>query len=266
MTEVVLSKPLEEINASNFPSFLFPSSSTCNLQLWGNHSVYAYRPNSHPHTLTDLLINMFDLSLDQHKLAFSLVSDWQIGKVVDPLPGEAAFCVQLKKDNESGTSFWGEKIDSYVGTIYGKAGFSADVTVGYIAENKEYKGTSVRGFVRNMSYNLHQAPVQSKDGAKKPVGGIYIPKGCANFGYNDFLHMWQALRRRILPLPPLVQPSSLHPAMHTTRGRLIVQQMLLDLGEIINDRPIKYLALYERNLIVAVDSKQAKKGGHPWDL
>lgn len=42
---------------------------------------------------------------------------------------------------------------------------------------------------------------------------------------------------------------SMLPARHTLRGRSILKHMLLDLEDMINGRPIAYLALYSKDLL-----------------
>lgn len=68
--------------------------------------------------------------------------------------------------------------------------------------------------------------------------------------------MW----KRLAPLSRSAQATELFPNKGTTRGRLMIQHILLDLYEITRYRPIKYLALYERNLLAKpVDKKVGKK-------
>lgn len=114
------------------------------------------------------------LSFDQAVSAFSLVSDWQIGKVVDPSPGEAAHCFRLKEEDPdcdfSEYSFIeeDEEIIHYYGVDDSR---QIAASVGCIKQSHGVKKNQVQdGVVRFINLSYYQQPL----GDTEQCG--YMPK------------------------------------------------------------------------------------------
>lgn len=200
------------------------------------------------------MITMLDaLSLDQMHLIFSLVSDWQIEKVVDPLSGEDAYCCEVELLQVMDEHFKEEGIDRYCncGTFDEYDEVMVKSMRGPFVDGKP---AGRRGVVIEILFDDYY-PYYDEDIAEElPVQEPYYPNEAIrkermlNTSRNH-----RAVWKRCVPVQASNPSFDLFPHMHTTRGRLIMQHILLDLAELAHGRPIQYLALYTRDLLMIAE-------------
>lgn len=187
------------------------------------------------------------LSLDQMELAFSLVSDWQVEKVVDPVPGEAPYFCSLY---EPGTAAY-RYGNGMVYHIAEPSTISGDEVEVECVKNpkKARRPAGSKGVAVNILYQSHPglSKIEIQQDRDMSVQHFYYPK---EFSRRFVFDTYEAEWEHDIPARQPANTFGLYPNIRTARGRLIIQQIMLDLVDILQGQPINYLALYNRNLLV----------------
>lgn len=179
------------------------------------------------------------------RLIFSLVSDWQVEKILDPIDINQQTCTKFVI--ETGWKYASDRL-VYRGTRDGsKVDIWAEWTLPMHTPRKGAAYGSdpepMDGYVSSLEYFTREVDLFD-DGDEHAVeipNSLFKPRCITYYDSATLRAYWK-------PSSSPYQPTFL-PDLHTVRGFQILQLILSDLRQVNLKEPIRYLALYSRDLI-----------------